>query len=317
MREAYLCLGLNGMLDPAGALKITVNYLQMKHYLTPELIRHIEQKATDPIWKMGVLMGGHKTWYSILALSPNNLIHFYGNRDTGWEHVISRHSFYSNDLYFGEGALGDPSRFHTGGIAIFEWVQIADDVYSRGNIVEGEHPDAALFVRYTGQSNRYAGSNGEMKDFNVILYRGTKIVHSIFPKKHMQKPDTPKTKLRDLKRGLDWISAKKKLMGNELIIRIPYMNSEITERYVIVICIDLETLRSKAHLQVNYQSGVPFFSVNKLLFFDVKNLDKKDVDEGNIELTRFLNSFCRYADFKEIEKEMKIIEARVFGKDIS
>jgi len=32
----------------------------MKAYLTPELIKWIEQKAADPIWKMGVLAGSYK-----------------------------------------------------------------------------------------------------------------------------------------------------------------------------------------------------------------------------------------------------------------
>lgn len=92
---------------------------------------------------MGILAAMRKEWYGIMRVSSSGLIHIHGNGDTGWAHIISRHSYYSNDLYFGEGALGEPSRFQSSGIPIFDWTQIADDVFLLGEIDTNAHPDAA------------------------------------------------------------------------------------------------------------------------------------------------------------------------------
>lgn len=282
-----------------------------KQYLTPELIQHVQKEAEDPIWRMGILAAMKKQWYNIMCISPRGLIHIHGNRDTGWAHIISRHSYYSNDLYFGEGALGDPSRFQPSGIPIFDWVQVADDVFANGQIDHKEHQDAALFVKYNGQSSSFGGSNGLAKDFILILYRDTWIVHSLFPKKSLQ-PDTPKSKLRDLKRALDYISAETTLVAENLTIRIPYVNSEIIERYVIVIYINLHTMKGRAHLQVNWPNGAPRFSIHTLLMFDVR-LDRADVIANNIEFTRFINTFTKYGDFAHIEEVMNRTEKNLFA----
>ncbi len=281
-----------------------------KQYLTPELIRWVQQQAQDPIWQMGVLASLKKQWYGILSISNAGLIHIHGNRDTGWAHIISRHSYYSNDLYFGHGALGEPSRFQNTVIPIFDWRQVADDFFMQGNIDTKEHPDTAMFVKYTGSFSRFTDSNGTSKEFILILYRSTRIVHSLFPKKSLQ-ADTPKSKLREFKRALDYITAEKPLFGDTLTIRIPYANEELTERYVIVVRIDLNTMHSHAHLQVNWPNGQPRFSIHTLLIFDVQ-LDKADVETNNIEFTRFINSFTKYADFAHIEEVMARTEKNLF-----
>jgi hypothetical protein len=281
-----------------------------KQYLTPELIQWVEQQAKDPIWQMGVLASFKKQWYGIMSISPGGLIHIHGNRDTGWAHIISRHSYYSNDLYFGQGALGEPSRFQDTGIPIFDWRQVADDVFMQDNIDTKEHTDGAMFVKYTGSSAHFTNSNGETKDFILILYRNTRIVHSLFPKKSLQ-PDTPKSKLREFKRALDYISAQKPLFGDNLTIRIPYLNEELIERYVIVIHIDLNTMDSLGHLQVNWPNSQPRFSIHTLLRFTA-DLEKTDVETNNIEFTRFINSFTKYADFAHIEEVMDRTEKNLF-----
>ncbi|MCC8423576.1 hypothetical protein [Mucilaginibacter sp. UR6-11] len=282
----------------------------LKQYLTRDLIKWVEQQAKDPIWQMGVLASFKKQWYGIMSISAAGLIHIHGNRDTGWAHIISRHSYYSNDLYFGLGALGEPSRFQNTGIPIFDWRQIADDIFVQGNIDTKEHQDAALFVKYTGSSSRFTSSNGESKDFILILYRDTRIVHSLFPKKSLQ-PDTPKSKLREFKRALDYISVERPMLGDHLTMRIPYLNEELTERYVIVVHIDLNTMQSLAHLQVNWPNGQPRYSIHTLLIFDVR-LDKADVDANTIEFTRFINSFTKYSDFEHIEEVMARTEKNLF-----
>ncbi|SDE64812.1 hypothetical protein SAMN05216464_10888 [Mucilaginibacter pineti] len=285
--------------------------MPQKQYLTPELVQWIIEQAKDPIWQMGVLASIKKHWFGILSISNGGLIHIHGNQDTGWAHIMSRHGYYSNDLYFGDGALGDPSRFQSSGIPIFDWRQIADDVYAQSIIDTKEHPDAALFIKYTGKSERFTRSGNEPKDFVLILYRDSKIVHSIFPKKSLQ-ADTPKSKLRDFKRALDHVTGEKPLNGEFLTIRIPYVNKEIIKRYVIVVQIELNTMHALAHLQVNWPNGQPRYSIHTLLGFDV-DLQKSDVDANDIKLTRFINSFTKYCDFGHMEEVMARTEKHLFA----
>lgn len=288
-------------------------YTMTKKYLTPELIQHIQQKAKDIIWKIGVQSAFKKEWYSILSVSLLDLIHFHGNEDTGWEHAMKRHGYYSNEPYFGKGALGEPSKFKSTGTPIFDWVQIADDVFSMGELDTRDHPDSDLFVKYTGKSNRFEGSNGEMKDFSLILYRDTKIVHSIFPKKDMEER-VIKSKLKDIKRAPDLVTAEWHIARSRLIIRIPYINRYKIVRYTIIIATELETIFCKAHLQINWPSGNTRYSMYTLMTFNIR-LKREDIQTNNIEFTRFLNTFTEYGDFRHIEGFIERTEKILFSTD--
>ena len=93
------------------------------------MIEHIQQRAKDPIWKMGVLAAFTKNWFDIIAVSPLNLIHFLGNPDTGWNHINTRHNFYSGTNYFGYGQIGNPSKFTRTSIPINDYVKIVASQY--------------------------------------------------------------------------------------------------------------------------------------------------------------------------------------------
>ncbi|RQO64845.1 hypothetical protein DBR43_31695 [Pedobacter sp. KBW06] len=280
-----------------------------KQYLTAELIEWVQKEAKDPIWQMGVLASFSKQWYGVFSVSSARLIFIHGNRDTGWQHIMSRHNYYSNDLYFGEGALGDPSRFQSVSIPIDDWRQVADDVFLRGAKDLKVHADGALFEKYMGTSSRFSRSGGEARDFVLVLYRNTMIVHSLFPKRSLQ-PDVPKSKLKKFKRALDEVTAGQ-FSSEFLTIRIPYFNEELTERYVVIVHIDLSTMGNLAHLQVNWPNGQPYYCIYKLMDFKLE-LSRSDVAPGNIEFTRFLNTFSKYADFSHIEKIMMSTEQHHF-----
>lgn len=285
-----------------------------REYLTSDMILQIEQQSKDPIWHMGILASFKNRWFDIMSVSARGLIYIHGNKDTGWAHILSRHSYYSNDLYFGQGAIGNPSRFKALEIPIFDWRQIADDVFILGKIDEKAHPDGDLFVKYVGRSSRFTDSNGESKDFILILYRGTRIVHSMFPKKSLQ-PDVPKSKLRNLKRALNYVKVEKPLFNDCVIIRIPYVDAQLIERFSIIIHIDINIMQGLAHLQVNGPNGQPLYSISKLLGFDFQ-FDKADFESNHIEFNRFINSFTKYTDFSHIEEVMVHVENKyLFSKE--
>lgn len=283
-----------------------------KRYLTSELIQYLNKKASDPIWGMGVLAAFRKNWYSIIAVSPRNLIHFYGNEDTGWEHIQSRHSYYSEKMYFGKGATGDPSKFTSKSIPIYDFVNVADDIYMQGVVDEKEHPDAMLFVKYVGQSTRYTDSTGVPKDFVLILYRGTKIVHSLFPKKHLES-GILKRNLPDLARGKNLIQGCWHPASHTFTVTLPYLNENGIVRYIIIIPVNLTEDSCIAHLQVNWPSGRPYYCIYKLMQL-VNSITSQHVNANSIELTRFMNGLT-IADFSHIEEVIERTEGRLFNSE--
>jgi hypothetical protein len=205
-----------------------------KAYLTKELIEHIQRKAEDPIWKMGILAAFTKNWYDILAVSQLDLIHFLGNPDTGWNHIRERHGFYSDTNYFGYGKIGNPSKFTRSSIPIYDFVNVADDIYFSGKKETDNHKKSEIFDKYTGKSNRYTGSDGTQKNFCLVLYKGTRIVHSLYPENDLEN-NRPKRNLKEFARCRDKITATQKLIEDILTISIPYENKNKVIRYVIVI----------------------------------------------------------------------------------
>lgn len=100
-------------------------------------------------------------WVSVIKVSyPTRLIHFNGNSDTGWQHILDRHNLYSDHNYFGVGAIGNPSKFNGNVVPIIDFVSVADDVFLNGIKDEKLHPDIVLFDKYKGKSSRYTNSNG-------------------------------------------------------------------------------------------------------------------------------------------------------------
>jgi len=278
-----------------------------KAYLTPSMIDRMLMQAQNPIWKMGVLAGSHKGWLSIIAVSKLNLIHFYGNTDTGWQHIIDRHGHYSDKNYFGDGAVGNPHKFKENTLAIFDFVNIADDVFQNGILDTRPHPDSLLFEKYKGKSARFTSSNGSFKDFFLVLYRNTRIVHSVYPAKHLDiKP--PKRILPEFARCRDKISAEKRIVDDVYTITVPYENAAGVIRYVFIIRLNENSLICKGYLQVNYANGAPYFSLYPNLFEFPANFEFASPPiSDDINFTRFLNSLG-YADFSELEKLIREVE---------
>ena len=74
---------------------------------------------------MGVMAKFTKHWYDVFTISPLGLIHIQGNQDTGWKHIMDRHGYFSDQSYFGEGALGNPNKFTRSSIPINDYLFIS------------------------------------------------------------------------------------------------------------------------------------------------------------------------------------------------
>lgn len=169
----------------------------------------------------------------------------------------------------------------------------------------------SFFVKHAGKSARFTGSNGEPKDFVLILYRGTKIVHSLYPKKDLE-AGRPKRILENLSRDQNLIRAEKLLVSDMLTVHLPYVNRQQIQRYIIILRINLETQRGNFHVQANLPNGDPYFCTAALMGFGVK-LTWQEVHASSIEFTRFLNRLG-IADLTAIERVILDIEKQVFSQ---
>ncbi|MBE2290163.1 MAG: hypothetical protein IAE95_11445 [Chitinophagaceae bacterium] len=285
-----------------------------RNHLTKEQIDQLEKEARDPIWNMGIVMGAmqrNNNWDRILMVSGTGLIHFHGNDDTGWQHINMRHQFRSSAHYFGKGKQGNPSKFTDRSIPFEDYRKIADDVFLYGLIDSKEHKDGKDFRKYIGKSSSFIGSNGEAKEFNLILYRDTKIVHSIYPKKDLEGKQ-PKRLLEDFARATNEVKMQLMPTKSVIVIGIPYIDRKKVARYVAVMEINLSESRAVTFLQIYTHEAEFFRSTNKLWDFQVQpgilNLLKEP-----FMLQGFLESLgTEY--FEHIEKTILEIESDFFPK---
>jgi hypothetical protein len=285
-------------------------------YLQKEHIEFLIQQSKDRVWRMGVTAKFSKKWYDIMALSPAGLIHFQGNSETGFAHIQERHGFYSEKNYFGSGSLRDPSKFSNQSLPLIDYINIADDVYLMRKKDEKKHPDGDLFDKYTGESDRHTGAGGIKKRFVLILYKDTKIVHSLFPDTHIQKP--PKRTLKSFARAKSDVKALKFLANDYWRIEIPYEDERHIIRYLIVFYYSQLSKTAKAYIQVNTWNGDPWFSYNQQLCEFPLNMPLPSLFPGgpgnDLEFTRFINSLALYSDLSKIEVNFPRIEEELRNK---
>jgi len=162
-----------------------------------------------------ISIGKEKT--SIYKISPQKEIIFIrGNSYTGFIHINERHSFWSENYFWIKNEekikLDNPSKFNEKSIPIVDYVKIADALYSVENLNPTKNKDPELFEMYSG-----VVLDEHMK-YHMLIYKGTKIIHTLFPHKKMYN----KKKIIDFKRG----NPNGKLLLNSLcsIITVPYLD---------------------------------------------------------------------------------------------
>ena len=272
-------------------------------YLTPELIEHVQKKAEDPIWKMGIEISSFtNAWYEIMKVSyQTGLIHISGNSETGWQHILDRHNIGSCENYFGN--ISNPTKFSRKVTPIKDFVNIADDVYLNGTVDTKEHEESARFIKISGLSTLYSGSTGEPKKFHLILYRNTKIVHSLFPDKSIDGKIKPR-KIRELARVKDKIEIQHRIVSPEYIAKVPYENEDKIIFFEIIFRINPKIDDIYIHLQVNDNGGNPKITTIDCWTLNFPLPGFAESFKKNDEKIRGLYHWIETENFDMIEKEM-------------
>lgn len=153
--------------------------------LTQEEIANIEERAqsmqelrTENYFAIG------GTLTAIMNISPvNGLILIGGNEETGFEHIRLRHELYSGRTYWRNDVsdqvkLDYPSKFGPNSIPVFSYVELADALYKPAFLKVSSNSEHDLFDVYDGIPEITSAEN---RRFKLILYKGTKIIHTLYP----------------------------------------------------------------------------------------------------------------------------------------
>ena len=285
----------------------------MKGILTKEHIKHVEKEAQNPIYRMQGAISfavATKNPFAIVKITPNGLIFIKGTDDTGFDHIHQRHSGdnqneYWDNFYDNKGEvvekrdnfgrrkyrLDNPSSFHPYSIPIYDYLNIADQVYDLRNLNNEKNKKKDLFDVYEGLA---IDLNRSEINYRLITYKNSKIVHTLIPL--TKKFNSQEKRIIHFARQ----SAKsiRRLIDDDFQIEIPYKDEYGIIRYVIIVREDIhDEKKEKWYIQVNAPDGTP-------LATDYFGSREKDMDIRSKTYLRRLKN----VDLTPLEKMIKKME---------
>ena len=158
--------------------------------LSPEEIAVVLRSAKDPMLRHPYVLNIGNARTTVQRVTPKHgLILVKGDEHTGMHHVTSRHTYPTRDAFWREESSGsgpgrivldDPSRFGPRTIPFFDYPQIADAVFSESNRADNKNKRPDRFELFEGEAEVNAGRR---ETFRLILYKGCRIIHTLFPVK--------------------------------------------------------------------------------------------------------------------------------------
>ncbi len=266
-----------------------------KKIFNKEDIEYIENEvSTNPIFRYyGIRIANISklSTKGIVCVSDKNLILTKGNSYTAYKHIKERHNYWSINIYPKGKGFGAQSKFPKE-IAPIDFIKIADQIYSEKNlVVENVHKDSDLFEKYIGE---YTFQNNDVETINLILYKGTKIIHSLYPQQNKHNKLKNREKF-PYARGI--IKIKKSSLPNVKNVEIPYFDSNLKLKYVILI--------EKYLLKKTEEWRILTFDVNGK-YIDDLIIGQRDLVEFPGET--FERITYQHCDIRHIENYMKRLD---------
>ena len=194
---------------------------------------------------------------SIVKVSPiTGLIIVEGNEHTGFQHIHSRHEYYSFKPYWVETKseevikkkLQDPSRFNPDSVPFWDYIKIADSIYKSENINTENNRRLNEFDLFIGP---HIAKDGLQEFYKLLLYKNTKVVHTLYPKS--QKYNRKKPKDFNLARGI--VSGNISYKSSIVEIIIPYKDHENNTKYSILVKKNLNVMREECFVLIHGDNG--------------------------------------------------------------
>lgn len=201
----------------------------------------------------------------IIAISDKELILIRGNSKTGYEHIRERHGFWTIKAYTDGDKFQAQSKFPKDILPI-DYIKIADEVYLPENLlIDNEHKDANQFEKYVGHYI-FDGENEEV--VNLVLYSGTKIIHSLYPQNKKYNKNRNKGRYPYV-RGEVRVEVNNKNQITEIFV--PFLDTDLKQKYGLVIERFYEKKIEDWNVLIFDESGeikdIHYFGNKKLTFF--------------------------------------------------
>lgn len=265
-------------------------------------ITEIEYEAqTNPVFRYYGIRVAYRNDFpqnKILRISDNkNLILIKGNTDTGYDHIIERHNFWSTKIYTkienNQIVFQNQSRFPKDQYPLL-FIKIAEEIYTEENYVkDNSHPEAEKYDLYIGN---YSFDSIKSEKVKLLIYKGTKIIHSLFPKSdsHNQK----RIKNFQFTRG------KVELNKNE--VYIPYLDIELKVKFAILIEKDFEKNTENINIITYDLEDYRYHYIQKI---GIRKLIKFNSEKSEITTYQF-------TDLRPIERKIKELNDKLESGEI-
>lgn len=264
-----------------------------------EELKSIEYFAfRNPQFRDPFLMNTTKFPTDISKISPiHGLIFPKGNDHSGFDHIHKRHEQMTNTPKWIEttNALGNveirlqnQSLFRKDSTPFFDYCNIAESIYRMENLNIEKNKRPEVFEMYTGV---YTHKDGTESKYNLLIYKGTKVVHTLYPQSNKNNPE--RVKGFHYSRGS--VSASYESTNSVVTIEIPYLTHQQAIKYVLIIRRILPQNIEKAFVQVNDNSSNPW----KSTYLGEREIDFKT---QNLVLSQTELIKWQYADLRVLEK---------------
>ena len=269
------------------------------NFLSEVELEQVMQKAKDPIYKQSNLLHFGRAKTDIFKVSPNmGLILIYGNTRTGFVHINDRHNSFNNKPYWNkvirEGKeyynLDNPSRFSIKSIPFYDYINIAEELYKKGNLNIKNNSNPEYIDLYEGEVDL---GHIESSRYRLLLYKGTKVIHNLYP---IENKFTP-PQIINFRRGAP--SMNHHLKSCVAFIKIPYLDHNNNTIYEVIFRLDEVTKTEKLFIQINSSTGEPIIT---------KIVGERPISADHISTQRMMS--YEFADMSFIEKIISNIHNR-------
>lgn len=234
--------------------------------MLPEELRAIERAASNPIYRQGFAADLSTARTAITRVSPRHGIIFpFGTSDSGFQHIQERHDYYDGRQTWSAKPSKDgstsihldehPSRFGPRELLIETLPLVVDDILSNPSEKPSQNTRPDMFDVLEGTWTDHAEKKWVCK---LILYKGTHIVHTVYPKRTPHR----KKKIVDFVRGDAIASLGAKEGEVKLRIIVPYLDHLGRIAYQLIVERDYDQTQCMARIEAfdhEKRTGRSFF----------------------------------------------------------
>ncbi|MDB5198914.1 MAG: hypothetical protein JWO92_877 [Chitinophagaceae bacterium] len=152
----------------------------MPHLSKKEISSIIKEAETNLEYQNDKILHIGKAHSSIIKVSKiHKLILIEGNDKTGFQHINKRHDYFQSRFDWKGNKLGTGSKFWSRTFGYWDYLKIADEIYTTKNMVQDNEQNAYNLYRAKLKIN-------DVECFyRLVVYNGTKIIHTIYPEENI------------------------------------------------------------------------------------------------------------------------------------